>query len=455
MYNFFVLEHGDKWARTGTRFRPRNATGHPNAELLASIRAPEAATKKSAASPAVRARPSPSPSPKVAPSGYAQVPSAIDLGPKASPRVSAAADGSLGKRGGSATPRAGPAKRAKSHTPQPSPRLAPKAHGAPLAAQSKTLSAMRPPAPAAQAGYAPGDVRHPLSMLNSVISGPKVPHALPRAADARHERHSEPRLDPRYAHAAQHALNAQGYEERASARRLHVAPHGHAGARVAAFLPDFALPQRHAALDYSQQHHARDLHRMRLQPEERYDHYAPPPRGYPAAGGRAVEAPRHEQAWHEEQATELYDEGYPAHHAPLHHGEGYPAHHAPLHHGALGGMLRARLPHEHAVFAGSAPAHAYAGGYTPRAEEAGDADLSDGLSSGQPSPEGMMLAGDFAGSPLELEEMAALSGHDAGLADLLYDSRAPGKGLGEAEGGLLFDDHDSIWNSIDAIGAGW
>jgi hypothetical protein len=67
----------------------------------------------------------------------------------------------------------------------------------------------------------------------------------------------------------------------------------------------------------------------------------------------------------------------------------------------------------------------------------------------------MMLAGDFAGSPLELEEMAALSGHDAGLADLLYDSRAPGKGLGEAEGGLLFDDHDSIWNSIDAIGAGW
>ena len=29
MYNFFVLESGDKWARTGTKFRPRNSKGLP------------------------------------------------------------------------------------------------------------------------------------------------------------------------------------------------------------------------------------------------------------------------------------------------------------------------------------------------------------------------------------------------------------------------------------------
>jgi hypothetical protein len=29
MYNFFVLESGDKWARTGTKFRPRNSKGYP------------------------------------------------------------------------------------------------------------------------------------------------------------------------------------------------------------------------------------------------------------------------------------------------------------------------------------------------------------------------------------------------------------------------------------------
>ncbi|KAJ1479870.1 hypothetical protein T484DRAFT_1812747 [Baffinella frigidus] len=35
MNNFFVLEreHGDKWACTGTKFRPRNVAGHPNSEL--------------------------------------------------------------------------------------------------------------------------------------------------------------------------------------------------------------------------------------------------------------------------------------------------------------------------------------------------------------------------------------------------------------------------------------
>ena len=34
MYNFFVLESGDKWARTGTKFRPRNSKGFPNVENI-------------------------------------------------------------------------------------------------------------------------------------------------------------------------------------------------------------------------------------------------------------------------------------------------------------------------------------------------------------------------------------------------------------------------------------
>ena len=36
MYNFFVLEQGDKWAKTGTRFKPRNAAGYPRPEHLKS-----------------------------------------------------------------------------------------------------------------------------------------------------------------------------------------------------------------------------------------------------------------------------------------------------------------------------------------------------------------------------------------------------------------------------------
>ena len=35
MYNFFVLESGDKWARTGTKFRPRNSKGLPTPGALA------------------------------------------------------------------------------------------------------------------------------------------------------------------------------------------------------------------------------------------------------------------------------------------------------------------------------------------------------------------------------------------------------------------------------------
>ena len=36
MYNFFVLEQGDKWAKTGTRFKPRNAAGYPRPESVKS-----------------------------------------------------------------------------------------------------------------------------------------------------------------------------------------------------------------------------------------------------------------------------------------------------------------------------------------------------------------------------------------------------------------------------------
>ncbi|EKX54143.1 hypothetical protein GUITHDRAFT_150166 [Guillardia theta CCMP2712] len=41
MYNFFILEQGDKWARTGTRFRPRNQIGLPDQEFLAQVKPPE------------------------------------------------------------------------------------------------------------------------------------------------------------------------------------------------------------------------------------------------------------------------------------------------------------------------------------------------------------------------------------------------------------------------------
>mmetsp|Transcript_41829 Transcript_41829/g.84124 ORF Transcript_41829/g.84124 Transcript_41829/m.84124 type:complete len:467 (+) Transcript_41829:170-1570(+) len=47
MYNFFVLEQGDKWARTGTRFRPRNTAGYPSQEFLAQLQTTIETPKKS------------------------------------------------------------------------------------------------------------------------------------------------------------------------------------------------------------------------------------------------------------------------------------------------------------------------------------------------------------------------------------------------------------------------
>ena len=40
MYNFFVLESGDKWARTGTKFRPRNPKGLPSPSSGNSVNRP-------------------------------------------------------------------------------------------------------------------------------------------------------------------------------------------------------------------------------------------------------------------------------------------------------------------------------------------------------------------------------------------------------------------------------
>ena len=299
MYNFFVLEHGDKWARTGTKFRPRNVAGHPNSELLASIKVPEAA-KKTSSSPAMRASPAmrPSPSPKVLPSTYAAIPSALDLGAscRPSPKVSAAPDGSL-KRAGPATPRSAPqpAKRAKSHTPQPSPRLAPKVPGVTIT-HTKTLSAMRP-APVSQAGYAPGDVRHPLSMLNSVIGGADKPHAPPPPR--------EQRLDDQLRRASEE----HRYMETASARRLQVMPHAAAARPHPAFLPEFALPQRHEASQY-QPHHRLPFHEDRTYGgSPRYGGASP--RYMAAMAGGAADL------WSDERAASMYrEEVMPHHHIP-------------------------------------------------------------------------------------------------------------------------------------------
>jgi hypothetical protein len=37
MHNFYMLKPGEKWARTGTRFRPRDTRGFPNAAILDEI----------------------------------------------------------------------------------------------------------------------------------------------------------------------------------------------------------------------------------------------------------------------------------------------------------------------------------------------------------------------------------------------------------------------------------
>lgn len=57
MYNFYVLEQGDKWAKTGTRFKPRNASGFPRPEIVT----------KSAESKKERVSKSPSVAPQKAP----------------------------------------------------------------------------------------------------------------------------------------------------------------------------------------------------------------------------------------------------------------------------------------------------------------------------------------------------------------------------------------------------
>jgi len=476
MYNFFVLEHGDKWARTGTKFRPRNVAGHPNSELLASIKVPDAVKK----SPVMRASPAmrspamrPSPSPKVLPSTYARIPSELDLSAscKASPKVSAAPDGSL-KRGGPATPRSAPqpAKRAKSHTPQPSPRLAPKAHPpvTQTQPQTKTLSAMHRgerTAPVSQTGYAPGDVRHPLSMLNSVIGGAKPEPQAPPPRDLR--------LDDQLRRASEE----QRYMEAASSRRLQVMPHAAATRPHPAFLPEFALPQRHEASQY-QPHHRLPFHDDRYGGAPRYS--------MGAMGGGAAE---HWTDEHVHSAMMYREEVMPHHHIPsasmpfsVHQMTALSLSHAlapPLGHQHHSAPMRPApppqfqerypMPEQQAQFAHHAYPPAAAApvsyplpaSYAPSSADGNESDPSDGLSSGVPSPEGMIsLVGDFAGSPLELDDMAVLNDdasvlEDGGLADLLfdtgsngYDCRAQGRGVGVQDGGLIFDDHlgEGVWN---------
>jgi len=48
MYNFFQLEQGDKWAKTGTKFKPRAASGYPRPESVKASEAKKEARKSSA-----------------------------------------------------------------------------------------------------------------------------------------------------------------------------------------------------------------------------------------------------------------------------------------------------------------------------------------------------------------------------------------------------------------------
>eukprot|EP00961_Rhodomonas_salina_P150413 2025833-Rhodomonas_salina.2 len=88
MYNFFVLEQGDKWARTGTRFRPRSNVGFPSQEFLAQLKSVESKKNATAGSVNKAARTSSSAvwSSRSAPSTTVKSPV---VSPEPSPRVSA------------------------------------------------------------------------------------------------------------------------------------------------------------------------------------------------------------------------------------------------------------------------------------------------------------------------------------------------------------------------------
>lgn len=58
MYNFYVLEAGDKWAKSGTRFRPKCAAGQPTPEILSYIKSMDASPSSSSSSSPAKASPS-------------------------------------------------------------------------------------------------------------------------------------------------------------------------------------------------------------------------------------------------------------------------------------------------------------------------------------------------------------------------------------------------------------
>jgi len=126
MYNFYILEHGDKWARTGTKFRPRCEAGQPTPEILAAVRALSSAastpntprTPSSATSTASSSRML-----SAVPNGHAAFPASPSPkreGPPASPRVSA-------------RPHAAPRPVYEGEAPRSRPRDAPSAQRAPQA----------------------------------------------------------------------------------------------------------------------------------------------------------------------------------------------------------------------------------------------------------------------------------------------------------------------------------
>jgi hypothetical protein len=424
MYNFFVLEQGDKWAKTGTRFKPRNAAGYPRPESVKSSESKkERAIKSSPAMAPQWSAKSPQLSSSKSPS-VANVASRAQETPKLTSTASRAPEAP--KRHVSTpkmTPQAirplagrNPHILGNRASPPPTPATAPATERARLDAM---LNDDEPPMTTSRMQQLLGKRRRPFEEMEFDLGAPR-PLDLP---SARRLRTVEPRSHPAYM-----STVMSGYHS-----------HSHSYSRYHHLHAATSLGEDEQAYLYRMRPEVREevmaplLHRMR-DPHM----YSPMMHSYmrETAAAAARRMDMMESMHHREAHMSSYRSSHAVHAHDYYHHEGY----------ARNALVSAEVPAETPIaetpIVNTLP--------VPSNESPEAVDPSDDFSSTWSTPEGVQsICEDFVGSPLDLAESECLSA--------LLDSPPAPAAVGKKAAGLVIDDiEDTPWAIEDfSCGTSW
>jgi hypothetical protein len=425
MYNFFVLEQGDKWAKTGTRFKPRNAAGYPRPECVKSSE-----TKKERA---------PKSSPAMAPQWSAKSP---QWSSSKSPAASTASS-SRAHESAAVTPasRAQEAPKRQVSTPKMTPQAM-----RPLAGRNSLIMGNRasPPPPA------PSMERARLDAMLNDEEPPMTSHRMQQLLGKRRRASEEMEFD----------LGAPQPLDLPSARRLRtVEPRSHA-----AYMSDSMVGYHSHSHAYPRYHHHpaaslgedEQAYLYRMRPEVREEVMAPllhRVRDRAHLYSPAMHSYMRETAVAARRMDMLES---------MHHREMESMHHREAHMSSYRSSHAVRAHDDHEEGYGwdarrgadmRTETRMVSTGPLPADEDTKSPDpveASDGFSSTWSTPDGVQsICEDFVGSPLDLGESECL----AALLDSPPAAATPGK----KSAGLVFDDiEDTPWAIEDfSCGTSW